>query len=115
MSKHKRYILSDIEITCDNKKPSGKVGRPKKGEVLEKWYSVSCKLALNQEVIQKEQAMMGRFILASNDTTVDPNTCLEYYKQKIPLKEDSGSYRGILFTHQRFIWRIQIVLQPYPS
>ena len=30
MIKHKRYILSDIQITVENKKSSGKVGRPKK-------------------------------------------------------------------------------------
>ena len=82
MSKNKRYILSDMEITWENKKASGKVGRPKKDEVLEKWYYVSCKLSLNQEVIQKEQAMMGRFVLASNDTNVDLDTSLEYYKEQ---------------------------------
>lgn len=32
MLKHKRYTLSDIQITLQNKKSSGKVGRPKKGE-----------------------------------------------------------------------------------
>jgi len=97
MSKHKRYILSDIEIKCDNKKKSGKVGRPKKGEVLEKWYYVSCKLALNQEVIQKEQAMMGRFILASNDTNVDPNTCLEYYKEQNAVERGFRFIKGNSF------------------
>ncbi|WP_409340183.1 IS1634 family transposase [Methanospirillum stamsii] len=97
MSKHKRYILSDIEITSDNKKASGKVGRPKKGEVLEKWYSVSCKLSLNKEVIQKEQAVMGRFVLASNDTTIDPNTCLEYYKEQITVERGFRFIKGNSF------------------
>jgi transposase len=97
MSKHKRYILSDIQISWENKKASGKAGRPKKGEVLEKWYYVSCKLALNQEVIQKEQAMMGRFVLASNDTTIDPEVCLEYYKEQNSVERGFRFIKGNSF------------------
>ena len=97
MSKHKRYILSDIQITVENKKPSGKVGRPKKGEVTEKWYSVSCKLSLNWDVIQKEQSLMGRFVLASNDTTIDPEVCLEYYKEQNTVERGFRFIKGNSF------------------
>lgn len=62
-----------------------------------KWYYVSCKLTLNQEVIQKEQAIMGRFILASNDTTVDPNTCLEYYKEQNAVERGFRFIKGNSF------------------
>lgn len=82
ISKHKRYVLSEIVVAADNKKPSRKVGKPKKGEVTEKWYYVSCKLSLKLDVIQKEQSLMGRFVLASNDTKIDPEICLEYYKEQ---------------------------------
>ena len=41
MSKHNRYNVSDIQITSENKKQSGKVGRPKKGEMVEKWIFAS--------------------------------------------------------------------------
>lgn len=45
----------------------------------------------------KEQAMMGRFILASNDTTVDPNTCLEYYKEQNAVERGFRFIKGNSF------------------
>ena len=97
MSKHNRCILSDIQVTSENKKRSGKVGRPKKGEVVEKWYYVTCKLSLNQEVVQKEQSLMGRFVLASNDTTIDPEVCLEYYKEQNTVERGFRFIKGDSF------------------
>jgi len=97
MIKHKRYILSDIQITVENKKSSGKVGRPKKGEVTQKWYYASCKLSLNWDVIQKEQSLMGRFVLASNDTTIDPELCLEYYKEQNTVERGFRFIKGNSF------------------
>ena len=97
MIKHKRYILSDIQITVENKKSSGKVGRPKKGEVTQKWYYVSCKLSLNWDVIQKEQSLMGRFVLASNDTAIDPELCLEYYKEQNTVERGFRFIKGNSF------------------
>lgn len=41
LSKHKRYLISDIIITEENRKPSGKCGRLKRDEVLKKWYHIS--------------------------------------------------------------------------
>ncbi len=97
MSKHNRYNPSDIQITSENKKQSGKVGRPKKGEEVEKWFFASCKLSLNQEVIQKEQSLMGRFVLASNDTTIDPEVCLEYYKEQNTVERGFRFIKGNSF------------------
>jgi len=97
MSKHNRYTLSDIQVTSENKKRSGKVGRPKKGEVVEKWFYATCKLSLNLEVIQKEQSLMGRFVLASNDTTIDPEVCLEYYKEQNTVERGFRFIKGNSF------------------
>jgi transposase len=97
MSKHNRYTLSEIQITSENKKRSGKVGRPKKGEVVEKWYYVSCKLSLNVDVIHKEQSLMGRFVLASNDITIDPEVCLEYYKEQNTIERGFRFIKGNSF------------------
>lgn len=97
MSKHNRYVLSDIQITSENKKRSGKVGRPKKGEVVEKWYYPACKISLNTEVIQKEQSLMGRFVLASNDITIDPELCLDYYKEQNEVERGFKFIKGNSF------------------
>lgn len=97
VTKHNRYTLADIQITSGNKKQSGKVGRPKKGEVVEKWFYASCKLSLNQEVIQKEQSLMGRFVLASNDITIDPEVCLEYYKEQNTVERGFRFIKGNSF------------------
>lgn len=80
ISKHKRYLIAELHITVGNRRTSGKRGRPKKDEILETWHKVSCTISLNPEVVCKEQELMGRFILASNDTTIDPDTCLQYYR-----------------------------------
>jgi transposase len=105
MSKHNRYILSDIQITSENKKSSGKVGRPKNGEIIERWYYASCKLSLNMDVVQKEQSLMGRFVLASNDTAINPEVCLEYYT------EQSKVERGFKFVKDNSFHASEVYLE----
>jgi transposase len=97
MLKHNRYTLSDIQITSETKKTSGKVGRPKKSEEVKNRYIVSCKLSLNLDVIEKEQSLMGRFILASNDTAIDPEICLEYYKEQDKVERGFRFIKGNSF------------------
>lgn len=97
ISKHKRYLISELHVTAENRRSAGKRGRPKIGEILEKWHKVSCKISLNPEVVRKEQELMGRFILASNDTTIDPDTCLQYYKEQSTVERGFRFMKGNTF------------------
>jgi transposase len=105
MNKHPRYLISDLTISVKNQRESGKRGRPKKDEPLEQVYFVSCVIELNQEVITQEQEQMGRFILASNDTTIDPEMMLSYYK------EQSVVERGFRFIKDKSFHASEVYLE----
>jgi transposase len=53
-----------------------------KDEPCDVVYKVSCKIALDEDWVLRERELAGRFILASNDTSIDPETMLEYYKEQ---------------------------------
>lgn len=91
IAKHPRYLCVNQEMKVVTRKKSGKRGRPAQNEDVEQWIHVTCTLGFNEEVICREREKMGRFILASNDLTIDPDTCLEYYK------EQSSVERGFRF------------------
>jgi len=97
ISKHPRYQISEPLITVANRKSSGKPGRPKKGEKVGKWYHISCDITINHEVVLKEQELMGRLILASNDTIIDPNTALQYYKEQGTVERGFRFIKGNTF------------------
>lgn len=105
MNKHPRYLISDLTISVKNQRREGKRGRPKKDEVLEQVYFISCEIELNQEVITQEQERMGRFILASNDTTIDPEVMLTYYK------EQSTVERGFRFIKDKSFHASEVYLE----
>ena len=62
------------------KRIGSKRGRPKKDELLEKGYLVEAEVERNEEIIANERARLGRFVLASNDKTLDGELMLQYYK-----------------------------------
>ncbi len=105
MNKHPRYLISDLTISVKNQRLEGKRGRPKKDEILEKVYFISCELELNQQVIAQEQERMGRFILASNDNTIDPEVMLTYYK------EQSTVERGFRFIKDKSFHASEVYLE----
>ena len=63
------------------KKRSGK-GRPVSGEEMETWYSVQGDLALRPDAVEKLRHKLGRFILATTDTTLSPEQILDRYKEQ---------------------------------
>ncbi|MDX8549465.1 IS1634 family transposase [Methanospirillum sp. J.3.6.1-F.2.7.3] len=105
LRKHPRYILSELIISVKNQRTAGIRGRPKRDEVLDQVYFVSCKIDLNQDVIAREQEQMGRFILASNDTTIDPELMLTYYK------EQSTVERGFKFIKDKSFHASEVYLE----
>jgi len=82
LGKHSRYLMKDLKISVKHRRKSGKRGRPKKDEPLEDVYFPVCTLTMNSEVVIHEQEILGRFILASNDTGIDPEVMLSYYKEQ---------------------------------
>ena len=59
---------------------SGKRGRPKKDETRIVKYAIEADIEIYQESVTSERQKLGRFVLASNDLDLDPETMLNYYK-----------------------------------
>jgi transposase len=57
-----------------------KRGRPKEDEPLEKGHLIEAEVERNEEIIVNERERLGRFVLASNDRTLDGELMLQYYK-----------------------------------
>lgn len=115
--KHPRYILCDASVTSKMKKKSGKRGRPSKGEVLVPVFSVSCSLTWNDEYVAWERERKGRFILATNDINLDPDTILTWYKEQYTiergfrfLKDDSFHIADIMLKKPSRIAALAVVM-----
>lgn len=79
--KHPRYSLEHLDILEKHQRSSGKRGRPKKDETLERVYHVDVRLTFDPVVVSHEKELLGRFLLGSNDPMIDPDIMLEYYKK----------------------------------
>ena len=70
----------ELNICVISKRIGSKRGRPKKDEPLENGYLIEAEVERNEEIIANERARLGRFVLASNDKTLDGELMLQYYK-----------------------------------
>ena len=70
----------NIQVLLKTKKKNGRKGRPGKDEAVETVYFVDSPLEIIPDVIEQEKARLGRFILATNDLDLDPDSILKYYK-----------------------------------
>lgn len=64
-------MLETVEISTVSTRENGKRGRPKKDEKLIIHYVVNAKAVRNEEIVLNEKEYQGRFIIASNDLTLD--------------------------------------------
>ena len=75
------FLRADcFRIESSRKKMVKKRGRPGKNDQLETIFSVDSPLEIIPAVIDREKLALGRFVLATNDPELDPNTILKYYK-----------------------------------
>jgi transposase len=104
-AKHPRYFIEKMDVTHSKQKVSGGRGRPRKDEPLVDVYRIPCKIRLNEEIIAKELEQLGRFILASNDCDIEPETMLDYYK------EQNVAERGFKFLKDKTFHAAEIYLK----
>lgn len=79
---HPWYQYTQFSVVQTSRKVEVKRGRPRTNEERRTVYTVQAEIARNTEVILAEKERLGRFILASNDLSLDPETILEYYKNQ---------------------------------
>jgi len=70
----------NIRVLSKTKKKNGRKGRPGKDEAVETVYIVDSHLEIIPDVIEQEKTRLGRFIVATNDLDLDPDSVLAYYK-----------------------------------
>ena len=82
-----RYLMDNtfviplhFDIATVHKRANGKRGRPKEGEALNTHYQIKASINLDPTQIEKEREYLGRFVLATNDLELDPETILNHYK-----------------------------------
>jgi transposase len=75
------FLRADgIQIISSQKKANKKRGRPGKEDIVETVFSFDSPLVVIPEIIEREKLSLGRFVLATNDVDLDPDTILKYYK-----------------------------------
>jgi Transposase len=82
LKNHPSYQYSQITIVPISRKIEVKRGRPRNDEERLIVFSIQAEIERNNEVILAEKEKLGRFILASNDLSLDPETMLDYYKNQ---------------------------------
>ncbi len=79
IEKHLWVICTSYSIEQINERGEKKRGRPGKDEILIVKYVIDGKIAPNTAYIEREQTILGRFIVAPNDLDLDPENSRMYY------------------------------------
>lgn len=79
-SAHPHHRLKNLQILNVAEKLERRRGRPKKNETISVSFKIEAEIELNDDALTEERKMLGRFILASNKTDLDPEVMLNYYK-----------------------------------
>jgi transposase len=80
LAEHPFYRLKDLSVKSINRRNGKLRGRPKNGEELLEVHLIEAEIEINAEKVADAKSKLGRFILATNDLNLDPNTILSYYK-----------------------------------
>lgn len=79
-SAHPHHLIKDLNILPVAEKVEKRRGRPKKDEPIKICFKIEARMDPNQEALNEERKKLGRFVLASNDTELEPEVMLNYYK-----------------------------------
>jgi transposase len=80
ISENPHFLLQNVRTSMISRRNGSKRGRPKKGESHDIGYLVEAEVEQNEQIIASERAKLGRFVLASNDRTINGELILRYYK-----------------------------------
>jgi transposase len=83
VKKYPLLRLTDLSSQSQRHRTAGMKGRPKKNEYLTEVWRIDAKLEVDTDSVAKEEARLGRFILASNDTALSGHAMLSIYKEQM--------------------------------
>jgi transposase len=79
-SAHPIHLIKKLQVLLVAKKVEKRRGRPKKDEPIEVSFRIEAEIDLNADALNDKRGKLGRFVLVSNDTGLDPEVMLNYYK-----------------------------------
>jgi transposase len=79
-SVHSHHRLKNLQILPVAEKVEKRRGRPKKNEAVNVSFKIEAEIETNDSALTEERKKLGRFVLASNKTDLDPEDMLNYYK-----------------------------------
>ncbi len=79
-SAHPHHRLKNLQILPLTEKVEKRRGRPKKDEPLNLRFKIEAEIEINEDSLCEERKKLGRFVLASNQTDLQPEIMLNYYK-----------------------------------
>jgi transposase len=79
-SVHPHHRLKKLGVLPIAQKVEKRRGRPKKDEPIKVSFKIEAEIELNDSALDNERKKLGRFVLASNDTGLEPGAMLNYYK-----------------------------------
>jgi transposase len=82
MAAQKLFRFSELEAVPESKRLSKKRGRPTADEAMTTVYRIEAVIELDDAAVRDAASKLGRFILASNDLELAPETMLGYYKKQ---------------------------------
>ncbi|MDL2275901.1 IS1634 family transposase [Desulfosarcina sp. OttesenSCG-928-G10] len=94
-----------LAVRSEKRRVSGLKGRPKKDEVLRDVWFIEAELCENTSVLDRERRKLGRFIIASNDTSLSGEEMLRIYK------EQSKVERGFRFLKSKSFFVSEVFLK----
>ena len=80
LREHPLHKFKDLSVKLVVRRMDKKRGRPKNDEKLIEVHLIEAQVELDDDKVSKEKSRLGRFILATNDINIDPDTLLSYYK-----------------------------------
>ncbi len=82
LKNHPRYRFKEISVVPVKHKAQKGRGRPKVDEPVTLAYNLKATIEYDPEFIRQETQKLGRFVLATNDLALSPDTLMEYYKEQ---------------------------------
>jgi len=79
-SAHPHHTFKDLRVVPFAEKVEKRRGRPKKDEPLNPSFKIEAEIEIDEEALSEDRKKLGRFVLASNQTDLEPELMLNYYK-----------------------------------
>jgi len=79
---HPLFTITLEDIEEKRERTDGKRGKPVEDTPIRQTFQLKASLTYNEQAVAQKLEKMGRFVLVTNDMTLDEETILTYYKEQ---------------------------------